>query len=1352
MHRILSLALLFTAPLAVPSLGSRSRTIFEKNEGQAGPEVEFVSRQPGITLWLVRDGVVFGLGEDLVRIHWIKPNPEATVTGLEPLPSRSHYLIGKDPGAWRTDVPHFGRVRYDQVYPGTDVVYYGGPQGLEFDWKLAPGADAAAIRFRVEGVDQPHVDRDGHLLAGPVRLKKPVAYQEVEGRRLAVEAAYRLEGSEVTFRLGRYDRSRPLVIDPVVTASTYFGGQGVDQAVAVGTDAAGNVYMAGTTASTNLRTQGPIQGSFQGGDADAFVAKFDSQLRTLIYATYLGGNDRDLGNGLAVDAAGNAYVSGSTRSANFPTTAGAFSRTFGGGTVDGFVAKLNPSGSGFVYSTFVGGTSPEALNRIALDATGNVYAVGTATAAGYPTTPGALQAAFAGGSDAVVTKLDASGSRLLYSTYLGRSGNDRGVDIAINASGEAYVLLRTESPGFPTTANAYQRQHGGAADALVGKLNAAGSALLYLSYLGGSANEEPFSLAPDPNGNVWVTGGTLSTNLPVTSDAPQRTHAGGSDAFLARLPTQASSTAAAVEDGSPSPPQLFPFLPFVTFEGDANNQQGLVIRVFLNGVLWFSISNTAGECNGQNVTGTLGRVQERDPRDGRKMADACLPQGDVFDLVENPNGDASGVGVGVGASSPTTPGSVQTVYGGALLDAQFWVFRPLAAQLEITKSLDEIREAVTGRVKDLSRGDTPLVGDLAVYTIRVRNVGKVAARDVRFGDGQPDSWELVEVRPSRAPLPTDTSAPALCERAQGPAPVAAFECKVAVLDPGQSVAYEFIWRLGYGGFGMINTGIAIALNAPLVLARIPVPSVRGPSELIVTKRVSGPGPNRVGDRVSFEVVLSKFRGLDVPDLPADVRLTDRSTGMAILTVESAPDIHQGQGCKLEGPTEFSCRFRSVVQVPIVVTAVVTDNDYTNRVEAVAVNAPRVEATLSGRVGLPPPEAVQAQRLDCLPRLLEPFPVWGPSVGSPLGDIDLGCAGGAATAAGPDPRVDVQFYVNGGSLVIPPSGAGPVLVIDDPPPNAQVMERPGANVFPGRVASNNSVLWSRIPFSWQAATSPKVIRITNTRVRPDANAAAIVGQVSITPASADNPVLVNPVSPAILGTVVGTDRPARARLTLPRVVSMDAASGEMEFTYVEPFPAAFLKRIETTGGPEPLGMPALQNQLGFNYFTTSGFTPQGSNPSDPNAPGVATNGTRIVIVINGAPTEVAFTAPGCVDSEAASATGPGGRMQARRVDNFQPVDYSGGALVRSCDPAAVPLTGGNGAVVYEVVGPSGVNGADVRDRYGIRLAANCSPRVTGRMFFQAGLGPLDQGSAQGPVRRYQPRLLGRIVEAADICRR
>jgi hypothetical protein len=339
--------------------------------------------------------------------------------------------------------------------------------------------------------------------------------------------------------------------------STYLGGNASDQGLGIAVDTAGNAYVAGATSSINFPT---TAGAFQptgGGFADAFVTKLNPTGTGLVYSTFLGGNtNNDFGSGIAVDTAGNAYVTGFARSSNFPTTAGAFQPTFGGGFVDAFVTKLDATGSALLYSTYLGGSSNDVGQGIAVDGAGSAYVTGETSSTNFPTTPGAAQTIHAGGfgPDAFVTKLDATGSTLLYSTYLGGSSNDVGRGIAVDGAGSAYVTGNTFSTDFPTTSVATQTTNAGGFDVFVTKLDATGSALLYSTYLGGSGGifggaDIGNGIAVDSAGSVYVTGSTDSTNFPTTSGAAQTTHAGFNDAFVAKIVLPPTSTDQCKNDG-----------------------------------------------------------------------------------------------------------------------------------------------------------------------------------------------------------------------------------------------------------------------------------------------------------------------------------------------------------------------------------------------------------------------------------------------------------------------------------------------------------------------------------------------------------------------------------------------------------------------------------------------------------------------------------------------------------------------------------------------------------------------------------------------------------------------------------
>jgi len=541
---------------------------FEANRGQADPEVRFLARGKGYTLFLTATETVLSLPElaahgnpgrhekqagktTVLRVKLVGGNPEAEVVGLEELPGKSNYFIGNDPSKWRTNVSAYAKVEYRDVYPGVNLVYYGNGRQLEHDFVVAPGVDPRQIRLAVEGADRMELDAQGDLVLragnGDLHLRKPVVYQEIDGARQEVSGSYVLgtphsafrtpHSVEVGFQVAAYDATRPLVIDPVLVYSTYLGGSGADLGYGIAVDSTGSAYVTGSTGSTNFPTATALQATLCGpydafgGSDDAFVAKLNATGSALIYSTYLGGSGTDLGYGIAVDSAGNAYVTGSTGSTNFPT-ASALQATFGGPN-DAFVAKLNATGSALIYSTYLGGSGLDVGSGIAVDSAGNAYITGYTESTNFPTAS-PLLAANRGARDAFVAKVSATGSALLYSTYLGGSGDDRSYGIAVDSGGSAYVTGITGSTNFPT-ASALQATVGGPNDAFVAKLNATGSALLYSTYLGGSGNDYGFAIAVDSTGNAYVTGMTYSTNFPTAIPLQAANRGGPYDAFVAKL-------------------------------------------------------------------------------------------------------------------------------------------------------------------------------------------------------------------------------------------------------------------------------------------------------------------------------------------------------------------------------------------------------------------------------------------------------------------------------------------------------------------------------------------------------------------------------------------------------------------------------------------------------------------------------------------------------------------------------------------------------------------------------------------------------------------------------------------------
>jgi hypothetical protein len=462
----------------------------------------------------------------------------AAPRGEQPLAERRSYFIGANPAAWRTGIPVWGRVRVAGVYPGVDAVFYGRQGKLEYDLVVAPGGDPARIRLLYEGVERLEVEPSGDLVlvtaAGRLRQHRPFVYEEVAGRRRAIAGRYELVGGgAVGFRLGRYDHGATVVIDPVLTFVTYLGGSGLDAAYAVATDAAGNVYVTGETQSSGFPSAGAVQGRWA-GSRDVFVTKLDPAGATALYSTFLGGSGSDSGRGIAVDGSGNASVTGTTYSTNFPVTPGGL-RTSKLGLSDAFVAKLNADGSALVYSTYLGGGGDDAGAAIAVDAAGNATVAGYTNSLNFPVTAAAAQSTFQGGAfDGFAARLNVAGSALDAATYLGGGGTDSATGVAIDQYANAYVTGQTDSVNFPT-ASAYQAARAGGVDVFVAKVNAGMTGLVYSTYLGGTGAEQAGGIVVDSSGSAVVAGATASTNFPVTPGAYQTVNRGSYDAFLTRL-------------------------------------------------------------------------------------------------------------------------------------------------------------------------------------------------------------------------------------------------------------------------------------------------------------------------------------------------------------------------------------------------------------------------------------------------------------------------------------------------------------------------------------------------------------------------------------------------------------------------------------------------------------------------------------------------------------------------------------------------------------------------------------------------------------------------------------------------
>ena len=553
---------------------------FEPNVGQITDPVKFLARGPGYALFLTADEAVLALhparsGNEpaaviRTRLEGVARNPEPRLEGLEKLPGISNYLLGKDRAQWRTLVPHYRRVRYAEVYPGVDLVYYGNPQQLEHDFIVAPGADPAQIQLTISGANRVRVNAEGDLIltvpGGEVVQQAPRIYQVINGQQQPVAGRYvlrhleaaattvniamadpMLEPLRVGFAVAHYDPKQPLVIDPVLAYSTFLGGIKEDYGLSIAVES-GYAYVTGATLSIDFPVNDPslvVDSTIAGTKTtDAFVAKFDFAAAgpaSLVYSTYLGGSDDkdDIGYGIAVDSNEYAYVTGTTASKDFPVPGGVLN-----GGKDAFIVILDSSGGGPLYSTYLGGTKDDEGRGIK-QKDPIIYVTGYTNSTDFPL-KNPFQQALLGGTDAFVIQIDNSGAPQ-YSTYLGGVKDDQGTAIAVDDSGNIYLTGSTASANFPVTgsATAFDATLGGTLDAFVAKIdpnkiigppNQPGMySLLYSTYLGGSGADSGAGIAVDSSDKAYVTGTTASSDFPVTSNAAQSNYGGNWDAFITKI-------------------------------------------------------------------------------------------------------------------------------------------------------------------------------------------------------------------------------------------------------------------------------------------------------------------------------------------------------------------------------------------------------------------------------------------------------------------------------------------------------------------------------------------------------------------------------------------------------------------------------------------------------------------------------------------------------------------------------------------------------------------------------------------------------------------------------------------------
>jgi len=510
----------------------------------------YLAKKPGLSVLLTpAEAMVVQDGKKerhLVALQFVDGNASVSMEGRKPTGGKIHYLIGNDPGRWRTHLPAYREVMYRDLWPGIDLVFKDGDGNLKYDLMVRPHARIENIRFAWRGAERLSLGPDGSLLIhtrrGIMREAGPVSCQIIDGRRIMVDSRFVIhhEGPGhcvYGFEIGPgYDPAHPLVIDPILLYSTYLGGIDTDIGLHIAVDGANQAYVAGSTSSPDFpTTPGAFDQTFS-GDRDVFVSKLNAAGTALVYSTFIGGSDFDEATNIVADDAGQAYITGTTESDDYPVTPGAY-QTALAGSEDAFAARFNTTGTALEFSTYLGGSDSQTGESVAIDAQENVYVTGTTSSADFPVSPGAFQTVLNGPEDAFVTKLNPTGTALVYSTYLGGADFDSGTDIVVDPAGNAYVTGSTQSTDFPVTAGAFQPTFGGDRDAFVAVINTEGNALVYSTYLGGTGDDQGRGIAIDSEFGIYVTGSTESIDFPVTPGAFQTALQGNENAFVTKFGT-----------------------------------------------------------------------------------------------------------------------------------------------------------------------------------------------------------------------------------------------------------------------------------------------------------------------------------------------------------------------------------------------------------------------------------------------------------------------------------------------------------------------------------------------------------------------------------------------------------------------------------------------------------------------------------------------------------------------------------------------------------------------------------------------------------------------------------------------
>ena len=784
---------------------------FEANAGQTDTEVKFLARGPGYHVFLTSTQAVLSLvtssvskaeklatrrgerepGDEApqradLRMTLLGANRQPRMEGVERLPGIANYFIGNDPKQWHTEIPTFNKVKYGQVYPGIDLVYYGNQRQLEYDFIVDPGASPGRISFNLDGADRLEVDNQGNLLAhvgkSTVQWHKPFAYQEINGARHEVSARFALKNGRVSFDVAQYDIRRSLIIDPYVVYATYFGGSGDDFLGNIAVDSSGNLYVVGDTSSLNFPTKNAYDATRNGTNESVVVSKFNASGSNLVFSTYIGGTSNDYSGGIALDTNGNVYITGQTYSPDFPIKNGA--QITKGAFSDIFVAKLGPAGTNLLYSSFWGGPQDEAGMCITADKEGNAYVSGwTYSARNFPVTSTRFQSKAGGypqdnNRDAFVLKFKTTAigtSSMLLSSWLGGGTDETGYGIAIDSANNIYVagivddgpyatFTSPPTSDFPVTAGAFQTQFdngttnlfGGLTDGFLSKVSSNGASLVFSTFIGGGDEDNCWGVVVDTNNRPHVVGETASQDFPITVNALQPVIGGGTsdsvsaqDAFVTEFQNTGSS------------------LTYSTYLGGSSYESGFGEFHFSIALDRFGAIYVVGNTESDDFPLTI----DADQTDSSAQSDAFIskinpavpgPNGLIYSTLLGGDGDIQfGTAINYGlAIAVDTNGNM---YVGGMTSATNFPYTPGAFGTNHNGGYYDMVLAKYSSPPDLSVTMSPsvepvLVGSNLTYSILVNNNGFSTFHNVTNTLQLPANVRIVAVSPGAGTWTTNSGA------------------------------------------------------------------------------------------------------------------------------------------------------------------------------------------------------------------------------------------------------------------------------------------------------------------------------------------------------------------------------------------------------------------------------------------------------------------------------------------------------------------------------------------------------------------------------------------------------------------